>query len=1011
MVKKIKLLSFVAILSLLLLAILNGSFSVAISMQGNVATFELEKDDPVAFGAMIPDTNMYTAVSIYGSNQGTFVQMDWLGNPLGTEIVNIPGNDISFVYPWFFDEASSKIYTPTNNNYTDPWDVRWLNISAFDALNETLSPFNISTVWNHYSMDESGTLDIFLNSSIPMQIDINIGTTGPKILRYDWLTNAVAGPAINAINLVSPSGKNVDLPFPRSASHSMITTDIFDYLQFVARETGIYRLLLDVSYNVPTIMHLEFLNLDIESLNTGEIKGGGNSDDIPTYQDEFDMEWGSNWYSFSGEKGDKFRLDIGLDYRDLVPYIDIWIPSALGYILQPGGWGSNFIYFPIDGVAYVSITDGNYYNLYRYNLYLTEVSPIQWALNNTLKTVRISKDEIKALDFTIEEDSFVRINSTSFGDGNPMWSGLLFKDAKKMLGYEGLLPIETKSADNMDFYYFYLPNGTYELPIMNSDPEFDSVIQFSIEFVEFNNATIPINLLSYPNHNPSTFSMIEFTPDEYYTSLKEAQWFEIDIAEPGQYRLNTSIWASDNLGVLPGSVWPSAVIVYNTSEGTYHDWTAECLDPSLSFPAFSDDGTTDEDYLYIAYPEKWGDIHYNFSQVGDGGEIYLYTWDGGWNFLDHTDNTRTGGDDFAQNGSQDIFVFDDDFATWIRGCDFDIPDVDEDLYYWMRVRCWDDFNLQLPYIELLTLSNITINGDVNFYLIRDSGYEYCDFWAPTGQPDTIDAEDDNFVININPANNFASEETWILDQNMNHHLNGIEPGAYKLLIIPAYWSHHGPVKIQFALENYMPYAVKDSYNITTNPTYHPWNITEGILDPEKPWQTTNYSLLTYGKIIQFNNTLVDINPGGSDGSKLVVECDGNALNWTQLIVCIQNVSDTTGYDLYLMQDLLWIDNSGPNKEIRSIATGVVTNRTFEFGVLADTFTLVFVFNEEPGQETITFKLGLSQYDTTKLYTEAPVVEAGVPIDPVMLVVIIIIISSIAGAAVVIVIILKKKGRI
>ena len=260
------------------------------------------------------------------------------------------------------------------------------------------------------------------------------------------------------------------------------------------------------------------------------------------------------------------------------------------------------------------------------------------------------------------------------------------------------------------------------------------------------------------------------------------------------------------------------------------------------------------------------------------------------------------------------------------------------------------------------------------------------------------------MININPANNFASEETWILDQGMNHHLNGIEPGAYKLLIIPAYWSNNGPVNIQFALENYMPYAVKDSYNITTTPTYHPWNITDGILDPEKPWQTTNYSLLTYGKIIQFNNSLVDIEPFGD--SKLVVECYGNALDWTQLIVCINNVSS---YDLYLMQDLIWIENDGPNDEIKAIDTSVSDNSTFEFGVLTDDFTLIFVFDED--DDMVTFKLGLSQYNTTKLYTEAPVVEAEVILDPVMLVVIIIIISSIAVAAVVIVIILKKKGRI
>ena len=1014
MVKKIKIFAFVTILSLFLLSILNGAFAVAVSMQGQGTTFKVDKDDPLEYGVIIPDTNMHTAVSIDGFHQGKFVQMEYNSNPIATEAITVSGNDISFIYPWYFDGVGSKIYTPTDNDYIDPWDVRWLNISAYDAENETLSPYNLNTVWNYYAMSEGGALDIFLNSSIPMIIDININSIGPKILKYDWLTDNPIGPTIDKIDLISPSGKLVDFD-QRTASHTQVTTSIFNYLIFAAQETGIYRLLLDAHYGWPTILRLEFLYSNIEALNTGVIKYGGVSDDIPTYQDEFDMEWSSHCYSFRGEKGDKFRLDIGQDYLDGSVNIDIWYPTASGYKLKTGLWGSNLIYTGVAGDIYVSFSEQNYYDLYRYSLYLTKLPVVQWNLNNTLETIKLSKDELKGVEFTIDENSFVRINSTSYPDGYPLWfgldflGGLIFKDAKKITGYEEITYIETKTVDGMAFYYYYLPKGEYEFIVANTFPEYDGVLQLSLEFIEYNNATIPINPLTYPNHNPSTFTTIDFTPDEYYTSLKEAQWFEINITESGQYRLNTSIWTSDNLGVLPAAANPSAVVVYNTSAGTYHDWTTECLDPSLSFPAFSDDGTTDEDYLYIAYPEKWGDIHYNFSQVGDGGEVYLYTWDGDWNnIITHTDNTRTGGDDFAQNGSQDISVIDNDFTRWIKGCNFDIPDIDEDLYYWMRVRCWDNFNLQLPYIELLKLSNITINGDVNFYLVRDSGYEYCDFWKPAiaDQPATVDAEGDDFVININPANNFASDETWILDGNMNHHMNGIEPGVYKLLIIPAYWSHHGTVKLQFAIENYMPYAIKSSYNITANPTYHPWEIIDDILDPEKPWQKTNYSLYSYGETIQFNNTLVDINLFGIDGSKLFVECYGNALNWTQLVVCINNV---TSYDLYLMQNLTWIENSGPNNEIMPIATNVVDNSTFEFGVLTDDFTLIFVFDEIFPQQTVTFKLGLSQYNTARLYAEAPIAEIGIGIDPVMVGWIIIIVAIIGGAAVVIVVIIKKRG--
>jgi len=276
------------------------------------------------------------------------------------------------------------------------------------------------------------------------------------------------------------------------------------------------------------------------------------------------------------------------------------------------------------------------------------------------------------------------------------------------------------------------------------------------------------------------------------------------------------------------------------------------------------------------------------------------------------------------------------------------------------------------------------------------------------QPDSIDNVDDVFVINRNQSNSFASGETWILDQNKNHHMIGIEPGVYKLLIIPAYWSGPGPIKLRFAIENYIPYAMKTTYNITTNPTYHPWEIINDVLDPEKPWQKVNYTLYSYGEIITFNNTFVDINSSSLDGSKVFVECYGNAIDWTQLVVCINNVSS---YDLYLMQNLTWINNVGPNGEIKALATGVNDNSTFEFGVLNDKFTLIFVFDELLDNETIIFKLGLSQYDTIQILPETPITTTVSEIDPVLLGGVIIVVSIIAGVAVVIVIILKKKGRI
>jgi len=1003
MVKKIKLLSFGAILSLLLLAILNGSFSVAISMQGNVATFELDNDDPIAFGAMIPDTNMYTAVSIDGSNQGEFVQMDWLGNPLGTEIINMSGGDISFVYPWFFDELTSKIYTPTNNNYTDPWDVRWLNISAFDAENETLSPFNISTVWNSYTMSEGGSLDIFLNSSIPMQIDINIGSSGPKIIKYDWLTDNVAGPTIDSRNLISPSGKLVNAQY-RTASHGATVGSIFNYILFVADEPGFYRLLIDAHYDTPAIFRLEFLNLNIETLSTNVIRYGGVSDDIPTYQDLFDMEWTSQWYSFSGEMGDKFRLDIGRDYLAGGVNIDIWYPTASGYRRKMGLWGENWIYTAETGDIYVSFSEQNYDDLFRYSLFLTEMPVLQWNMTDPLKIIKVSKDEVKGVEFTIDDDLFVRINATSYGDGVPTWAslsyfgGFILKNASKITGFDEITPIESKTADNMDFYYYYLPKGNYEFFVANIFPQYDGVLQLSIEFVEFNSATIPINNLVYPNRFATSFSAVEFTPDEYYTSLKNAQWFEINITEPGQYKLNVTMNAVSNPGAASYG-YPSYLYTYNATDLTYYD-------SAYPIPAFSTDpSATTSDYFYIGFSCPYTGILINFTTPGNvGSDIDIQIYDGSWSNTD-LPVINDGTQDLSQNGTIEFDTTTLYFNSWEKGAGgIDFPDIEnEDDYYWLRFDSDPPTFTTIPIIELITLLNITLTGDVNIRLLKDSGYQYCDFWETTPSA-ADDLNIDGLRVNLDEdlddnSLSFAydSRANWMMNSDEPYTI-GFEEGVYKLLVIPEQWCYTGPVTINLAIENFWGWDVKTEYNITTNPIVHPWQITQGLVNASFVY---NYTTYPYEQIITRNNTLVDWGT-----SKLIVNCYGSALDWTQLIVCINNVSS---YDLYLMQDLTWIDNFGPNDEIKAIDTGVSDNSTFEFGVLTDDFTLIFVFDEL--DETITFKLGLSQYNTTKLYIEAPVVEAGVPIDPVMLVVIIIIISSIAGAAVVIVIILKKKGRI
>ncbi len=41
--------------------------------------------------------------------------------------------------------------------------------------------------------------------------------------------------------------------------------------------------------------------------------------------------------------------------------------------------------------------------------------------NKHKNTIKVSKDEIKAMDFTVGNDSFVRMNSTLYDDGKRLW--------------------------------------------------------------------------------------------------------------------------------------------------------------------------------------------------------------------------------------------------------------------------------------------------------------------------------------------------------------------------------------------------------------------------------------------------------------------------------------------------------------------------------------------------------------------------------------------------------------
>ena len=978
-------------------------------MQGDGATFNLDKADPVGYGVYIPAPNMYTTMSISGSNQGEFVAMNWLGVPQQTETVNFPGDDISLIYPQYFENY--MIDSTTNNDYINPWSVEWLNVSANNAESDTLSPFNLNSVFNYYVMAEGSELVAPINNSMSMQIDIMIDNTGPKILKLDWLLDNPDADPLDSINLISPSGKIVNMVPPIPAQEAWGATIVFYYITFVAHESGTYRLLLSASYPAnPGYLNLKFLDLNLNDLVVDKVSFAGDGDEWPSFQDFFDDEWNAEWFRIKGNKGDKFSLDYGYDYSLSTPLVSIFYPSEYEYTMSIGiAPGTHDIYFPKTGYAYISLTDIAATGPYLASFYLKEIPVLEYNIGDEITNIRVSRDQRKAIDFTIEQDSFVRFNYTEWGDGNARVSsmgtsnGFIFKDAKKLSGYEVLTPIETKSAGTMNFYYYYFPAGEYEAIIKNGNPLYDSVLQISSEYVYSANATIPITSLSYPLTNPTSSLTAQFEPDGFYSSLKQGQWFDINIAETGQYRFNWSIYASDNTAQVPTSANPSVVLVYNDTTEEYYDYTTRSHTYLQSFPALD----TTSDYLYIAYPSKWHDMHFNISQLGTAGGVDsgVDVWTGSiWEELARTSDTT--GEFQTANGTWVLNIYGDaDFNDWTKGVGttFDRIGIDEEKYYWLRFDC-DNAYSTIPYIDLISLSNITMRGDVNFALVMDSGYEYSDFRTPTAPPSITD-----ITINQESGNDIFSYEQWLFGATSDPKIIGLEAGTYKLLVIPEQWSHPGSLSVRFAIEDYWGYHVEQSYTIDQNPVAHSRQI--GNMVNVGGSILYNYSTYPYDFSITYNDTEVswDDYTAYYEGY-IAINCQGTPYSWTQLVVGGVNVSD---YELYILQDLPWINNNGPNFEQRMIAGTIGDNNTIEFGVISSNFTLLFEINGDGSpNEMVTLNIGLRQYNTTALYTSeiaATYTPPGADMGPLILTLLIVIPAG--AGAVVVVYVLKKKGKI
>ena len=185
-------------------------------------------------------------------------------------------------------------------------------------------------------------------------------------------------------------------------------------------------------------------------------------------------------------------------------------------------------------------------------------------------------------------------------------------------------------------------------------------------------------------------------------------------------------------------------------------------------------------------------------------------YDGGWPTLAwENDGTSA----LTTDGTIEFNLGTGVFNNWIMGTgglDID-PNIDENDYFWMRIDGITSTYTTVPVIQSLTLLNATLIGDLEYFLIGESGFLYDDYWGESGiyQP----AEPTNLRVGIDSdISDYDDLDSWII-RGSGPYTNGIEPGTYKLLIIPELWTNPGSVYIQFAVENYWGYSNHTTYDI------------------------------------------------------------------------------------------------------------------------------------------------------------------------------------------------------
>jgi len=924
--------------AIILFSCFNFNFVTADIVEGDDATFTVDGTNLIDFGVIVPDANQYGTLKIDGTSQASFNIADWDGGaPLFTESTEgaiPPFTDITEYYPLYFQTAHYLIDSRTNNPYIDPAsDVQWFAASAFVSPRPT-DPFTVNAIFDAYSMTEGASIAIPVTDGIPVQVDISIASTGPKMFILSGIADDPTSPAFTpTLTLISPSGKTVTV------------VNMGGLVHFVAAETGKYKLLLDETYTSEQgYITLEFTTAyqtkSTIPKNTLTMLGGDPMWDLVTFDQFTASMMETTWGMISGTKGDKLHVDIGYEYlMASEPIICAWLPTSYGYFLVPNI--NNFdpmefeLIFPETGTIYLSFTRTST-NLYRAGVMIKSI-PITTYTIGTDATVAVSQSERKAIKFTVAQDSFVRFNYTSGGSGAPFTPinyvpyiggsatpGFFFEDSSKIDVNDYIVNwVDRKYDDDSNFYYYYyyLPAGDYEFIVKNSDINEEGFLKISSELLEQASSVIPVNTMSYPDIYPTQFATFTFDADEIEETLKKGQWTTITIPEAGQFMLNTTLLESDNTARCRAVATPSAVVLYNSSGTEYVNCTVEA--------AVSGDGqvfnatTTSSDFLYIAYTEKWHGMNFDFVQGSAGtGELddTIEVMDGDWVACDIpvVDGTAN----FTNDGSMYFSITDNDFDDWQKGVagQFDLPGVDEAEYYWLRIDNIDEFET-VPYCDRIQITNFTIEGDLNLMLLKDSDYVYCDFWVPGDQP----SSPNDLSCTYYPGSRYDTAESWFLETSTPYTI-GLEAGEYKLLMIPEKWDTIGNVTLQIAALNYLNYTYQDTYTITSEPTFLAMNFT--IPD--------NYTDYSYDVEDIFDSVYYR-NPETGQ-YYYMIDVTGTQYAWTQLVTYVENLNIDA---CYIIQDLPWLTNAGPNSAELTTLGSVGDASVYEFGALTDSFTLLY----------------------------------------------------------------------